>query len=127
MPELPLQIRRYPSLPCDTISGMVGAQGGEWPMPLDMTPSLRSYVSLALAFLRGGLTSTEFMVIYLDYFKREPDRFPQEQFEALEAIFTACDAFEPDPVLRQAVTHAIDEDAFRREVAEAVARLRPAI
>jgi hypothetical protein len=90
-----------------------------------VTPDLRPYVTLLLAFLSGRLTPTEFQAIFVPLFKRDDVWRPQEVYEALNGIFLSAEALKPcaaptDP-------YAVTEEQLYRVAQEGLRRLEEVV
>jgi Bacterial self-protective colicin-like immunity len=58
------------------------------------------YATLIRQFLEGVITPVTFEQEYLQMFKNEPSGMSLAEYSILETLFTAVDAFCPDPSLR---------------------------
>lgn len=69
---------------------------------------LRKYTDLIGQFVSGEISASDFETSYLKIFSSEEAVFPEEQFSALNKLFTDVDAFCSDSNLR-------DEDDIGEE------------
>ena len=65
-----------------------------------MAGKLESYVIIARAFVRGGLSAPDFETVFLSVFRAEGDRFSPQVAAAIQDLFSAVDAFCEDPAIR---------------------------
>lgn len=67
----------------------------------EMNPKLRPYVRLIDAFCRHEIGGAEFERQYLLLFKTDDTDWANDEFEVLDGLFAAVDAFCADPSLRE--------------------------
>lgn len=87
------------------------------------------YQELLCRYLEGAVSSREFQNLYLEKFKTENRRLPEDVFDVLDALFADVDAFCPDAGLlaelnRENPGHCLDEQALRHSVGQARERLK---
>jgi self-protective colicin-like immunity protein len=85
------------------------------------SPALSDYLRLIEEFLSHRLAATDFERMYLRMFKEDSTIRPDQQYEVLNALFAAAEAFCDDPSI--AGTGALDEDGFRAEAMRALEAL----
>ncbi|MBI1916814.1 MAG: hypothetical protein HYS12_19070 [Planctomycetes bacterium] len=79
------------------------------------TARTQKYVALIRQFLDQGISAEVFERQYLDLFKNESPGMSIAEFSVLERLFTAVDAYCPDPSLR---SEGDLDEAQLREVAQ---------
>ncbi len=75
------------------------------------TARTQKYVALIRQFLDEGTSAEVFEQQYLDLFKNESPGMSIAEYSALEKLFTAADAYCPDPSLRS--EEDLDEGQLR--------------
>ena len=84
---------------------------------------LRPYLAVCDAYVDRRVTGVELGVVFFALFKRETELFPEAVYDALQEIFGALDAYEPDEDLRARTKHTIDEAELRQVVEASLAKL----
>lgn len=91
-------------------------------MDFAMSPSTPSQCTALLTqFVAGKLSPSDFERQFLDSFKAV-ERFAEPEYDALQPVFSACDAFNPDP--KDLGPQDIGEAELRRVAELALRRLQ---
>lgn len=85
---------------------------------------LAPYLDLLSAFVERDLPAVEFERRYLDLYLNDPTEWTEPEFQALDGLFGAVDAYESDPQLLPQVIGGIDEASLRTRAAATLATLR---
>ena len=75
------------------------------------------YLQVINLFLSGGMKTADFERRYLQMFKDDSTIRPDEEYEVLNALFSAVDAYCGDAALRDA--YSLDEQQLRAEAQSA--------
>lgn len=86
-----------------------------------MKPELVPYIELLRNFGQHNISSTEFENKYLNLYKGDATDWPPAEFEILDELFGAVDAFCSSPELRE--ENDIDESQLLEAVKKAWLRL----
>ena len=76
-----------------------------------MKAPIANYVNIINEFLNGHLSATEFEARYLAMFKNDSSIRPEEEYNALNRLFSDIDMFCADPAL--STNHNLDENQLR--------------
>jgi len=87
-----------------------------------MSSDLEGYIKLIDSFLNNQITALDFERMYLDRFKNDTSNFSNDEYAALNDLFSDVDAFCADPELRD--SEDLDEMQLRQQCNLAVERLR---
>lgn len=87
-----------------------------------MNPNLGSYETLIEEFSQRKIDAAEFEERYLSLFKADSTDWKDDEFEILDGLFGAVDAFCPDPNLRE--EEDLDENQLREVCRTALFELR---
>lgn len=85
---------------------------------------LAPYLELLSAFVERDLPAVEFEWQFIDRYLNDPTEWTEPEFQALDTLFGAVDAFESDPQLLPQVIGGIDEARLRDRAASALQALR---
>jgi hypothetical protein len=91
-------------------------------MSAEPGPSLSDYLRLLEDFTSQRLSARDFERTYLRMFKGDTIIRPGEEYEILNDLFSAADAFCDDPSIIS--TGMLDENGFRAEARAALNALR---
>lgn len=80
-----------------------------------MRPELTPYIELMYRFCERKITASEFEEKFLTLYKNDPTNWSSVEFQALEEVFGAVDAFCADDELRD--EDDLDEEQLLSQVA----------
>lgn len=85
---------------------------------------LNQYRELIYMYIHGALGSSEFSDQLIDKFKNEKIELPSADFEILDRLFCAADAFTTDPeLIASKPGYYVDDDQLMRLAKEAIETL----
>jgi hypothetical protein len=79
------------------------------------------YILLLTQFVAGEITADQFEHSYLEMFKSEKEKFPENVYEVLNNLFLDVDAYCGDPSLRD--EEDLDDEGLRVSAKEALKKL----
>lgn len=83
--------------------------------------TIEKYLSLIRSYTEGKMSAIEFMLRYLDEFKREEVEMSNDVYAILDYLFGSADFYSEDPELRW--EYGIDEDELMDDAIEAQRKL----
>jgi hypothetical protein len=87
-----------------------------------VNPKLERYADLLSRFTGDQLGAGDFEKQFLTLYKNDASRWSDAEFDVLDSLFAAVDAYTPDPSLRD--EGDLDENQLRDAARRALAALR---
>jgi hypothetical protein len=88
----------------------------------DLRLALLPYRQLLSAFTAGAITADAFEARFLEMYKSDPTKWPDDVFDVLDRLFAEVDDYVADPSLRLRVG-GLSDDELRRCAEQAMRQL----
>lgn len=74
-------------------------------------------------YLKGRLSTKEFIETYQIYFEDNQERLENAEFDIFDEIYMACEYYQPNPEIREIIPKLIDEERLRQIISQEIKKI----